>query len=110
MPTAHDQRMPPIGDRQPTARQSAVPALRSRPGRTLLWWLTLGYSAFVIYGSLVPLHFQRQPLDEAWAYFQQIPYLDLGIGSRADWVANILLFVPLAFLWHGVLWPRRVDR
>jgi hypothetical protein len=73
----------------------------------LLWWLTLGYSAFVIYGSLVPLHFQRQPLEAAWAYFQRIPYLDLGIGSRADWVANILLFVTLAFLWLGLLWPRR---
>ena len=97
----------PIDDRQPIAGRSAAPVPRARPGRTLLWWLTLGYSAFVIYGSLVPLHFQRQPLEAAWAYFQRIPYLDLGIGSRADWVANILLFVPLAFLWLGVLWPRR---
>ena len=107
MPTAHDQRMPPIDHRQPIAGRSEVPAPRSRPSRTLLWWLTLGYSAFVIYGSLVPLHFRRQPLDKAWEYFQRIPYLDLGIGSRADWVANILLFVPLAFLWLGLLWPRR---
>lgn len=72
-----------------------------------MWWLTLGYSAFVIYGSLVPLHFRPQPLEKAWDDFQHIPYLDLGIGSRADWVANILLFVPLAFLWLGLLWPRR---
>ena len=73
---------------------------RGASKRNLLWWLTLGYTAFVIYGSLVPLRFRARPLDEAWAYFQQIPYLELGIGSRADWVANILLFVPLAFLWH----------
>ena len=80
---------------------------RGASNRNLLWSLTLGYSAFVIYGSLVPLHFRRQPMDMAWEYFQHIPYLDLGIGSRADWVANILLFVPLAYLWLGLLWPPR---
>jgi VanZ family protein len=41
---------------------------------------------------------------EALKRFSQIPYLQLGVGSRADWVANILLFVPLAFLWLGVTW------
>jgi glycopeptide antibiotics resistance protein len=86
---------------------SAVPAERRAPAQSLLWWLTLGYSAFVVYGSLVPMRFHPRPLGEAWEYFQRIPYLELGIGSRADWVANILLFVPLAFLWLGVLWPKR---
>ncbi|MEN6585988.1 MAG: VanZ family protein [Sulfuricella sp.] len=62
------------------------------------------FTAFVIYGSLVPLNFQRHAWEEAWALFSNIRYLNLGIGSRADWVANILLFVPLAFLWLGVLW------
>jgi len=80
---------------------------RAARSRNLLRWLTLGYSAFVIYGSLVPLKFHPHPLSEAWEYFQRIPYLELDIGSRADWVANILLFVPLAYLWHGVLWPNR---
>ena len=77
------------------------------PVRRLLSRVALGYTVFVIYGSLVPLHFQRHPLQEAWQDFQHIPYLELGIGSRADWVANILLFVPLAFFWLGVLWPKR---
>ena len=81
--------------------------MRAASSANLLWWLTLGYTAFVIYGSLVPLQFRPRPLGEAWAYFQRIPYLELGIGSRADWVANILLFVPLAFLWLGALWPSR---
>lgn len=62
------------------------------------------YTAFVIYGSLVPLQFQQHPWEEAWALFRNIRYLDLGIGSRADWVANILLFIPLAFIWLSVLW------
>lgn len=40
--------------------------------------------------------------------FSHIPYLDLGVGSRADWVANILLFIPLTFLWTGVIGPARL--
>ncbi len=64
------------------------------------------YSLFVVYGSLVPLDYRPMPLDEAVARFRAIPFLDLGIGSRADWVANVLLFVPLTFLWLGALWDR----
>ena len=43
--------------------------------------LTAAYLLFVIYGSLVPLHFRYLPLDSAWASFKNIPYLDLGIVS-----------------------------
>jgi glycopeptide antibiotics resistance protein len=68
--------------------------------------LALLYSVFVVYGSLVPLEYRAMPLDRALAAFRHIPFLDLGMGSRADWVANLLLFVPLAFLWQGVVWPR----
>jgi glycopeptide antibiotics resistance protein len=99
--------MPSIDDQDAGARRSEGTATPAVPSRSLLWWPTFGYSVFVIYGSLVPLQFHARPLREAWEYFERIPYLDLGIGSRADWVANILLFVPLAFLWHGVLWPNR---
>ena len=66
------------------------------------WFL---YGAFVIYGSLVPLNFQPRPLAEAIDAFRNIRYLNLDIASRADWVANILLFVPLAFL-TLMLWGR----
>jgi len=80
------------------------------PATTGSGWLLLAacaYLAFVIYGSLVPLDFQPLPLANAWAAFKDIRYLPLGVASRADWVANILLFVPLSFLWLGVLWPTR---
>ncbi len=66
--------------------------------------LAIAYTLFVIYGSLVPLNFQHHSWHEAVKAFKNIRYLNLGIGSRADWVANILLFVPLAFVWLGVLW------
>ena len=71
--------------------------------RGLLWLAALAYTVFVIYGSLVPLEFRALPWDEALARFGAIQFLKLGIGSRADWVANLLLFIPLTFLWMGAL-------
>lgn len=60
--------------------------------------VALTYVGFVVYGSLVPLTYRYRPFAEAWAAFLNTPYLRLGMGSRADWVANILLYVPLGFL------------
>jgi len=61
-------------------------------------WLFLLYVLFVVYGSLVPLQYVGRPLDEAIAAFQAIPFLTLGIESRADWVANGVLYVPVGLL------------
>ena len=72
--------------------------------RNIILVLALAYLAFSIYGSLVPLNFSPHPVSQAWGTFKNIRYLNLGIGSRADWVANILLFIPLSFLWLGTLW------
>jgi len=69
--------------------------------------LGIGYLLFVIYGSLVPLEYRARPFAEAWQQFLNIRYLELGIESRSDWVANLLLFIPLSFLWLGIFWPRR---
>lgn len=66
-------------------------------------FLALAYTVFVVYGSLVPLVFRPLPWDEAVARFGAMPFLRLGIGSRADWMANLLLFIPLTFIWMGVL-------
>lgn len=62
------------------------------------------YTTFAVYGSLVPLQYVDLPWDEAWARFRGIQYLQLGVDSRADWVANLLLYVPLTYLWTGVAW------
>lgn len=61
------------------------------------------YLLFVIYGSLVPLDYQNLPWQQALDRFKHIRYLDLGIESRADWIANIVLYIPLAFLWSSLL-------
>jgi VanZ family protein len=78
-----------------------------RPERFPSLGVALTYAAFVVYGSLVPLAFRARPLADAWAAFLDTPYLQLGMGSRADWVANILLYIPLAFLLAGSLSRRR---
>ncbi len=71
-------------------------------------WLWLAYSAFVIYGSLVPLDFRMLPMDAAWRAFANIRMLDLGIESRADWVANGILYIPVGFLTVSALCSRGV--
>ena len=73
------------------------------------WLLIAGtlYLCFTLYGSLVPLQYRPLPWASAISAFQSIRWLDLGIGARADWVANILLFIPLSFLWCGIVWPWR---
>ena len=62
------------------------------------FFLWLGYVAFVVYGSLVPLQYKARSMDSAIAAFQKIPFLKLGIESRADWIANGVLYVPVGIL------------
>ena len=62
------------------------------------WWLFVSYGFFVVYGSLVPLDYKALPLDVALERFRHIPFLHLGLESRADWVANGVLYAPLALL------------
>ncbi len=86
-----------------------APSVADAPAAARSWLLlaALAYLAFVVYGSLVPLTYRPLPWDEALQRFRSMPYLALGVGSRADWVANILLFIPLSCLWAGVVWPQR---
>ncbi|MBU4321562.1 MAG: VanZ family protein, partial [Nitrospinae bacterium] len=65
--------------------------------------LSLCYLAFVIYGSFIPFQFRPLPIAEAIDRFYRIPYLHLGIQSRADFIANILLYIPLSFFLIGAL-------
>jgi VanZ family protein len=74
-----------------------------------LFFATALYSLFVIYGSLVPLELRDLPVETAISQFKNIPYLNLDAESRADWIANILLYIPLALgasaTFGGVRYP-----
>ncbi len=61
--------------------------------------LAVVWTALAVYGSLVPLHYSQLDFAQAIERFRQIPYLRLGIDSRSDWVANLLLFIPIGFTW-----------
>jgi glycopeptide antibiotics resistance protein len=80
---------------------------RSPPAARHYGYLALGYLLFVIYGSLAPLHFQPIPFEEALRRAHEAFSAPIRLESRSDWAANILLFIPLAFLFMGAL---TVDR
>ena len=60
--------------------------------------IIVGYFAFIVYGSLIPFELRDYTFPEAIEAFRNIRYLNLGVASRGDWVANILLYIPLGFL------------
>lgn len=66
--------------------------------RAFLIRLFLLYLLFVVYGSLVPLHFVDREWMNAFEAFRAILFLEFDIQSRSDWIANVLLFIPLTFL------------
>lgn len=79
--------------------------------RRRLGLVCLIYLGFVVYGSLIPFELRPLTLDQALASFRHIAYLDLGAASRADWIANLVLYVPLAFFsCSAVLGLRRTRR
>lgn len=86
---------PPAAD-PPLAMNRSAGKRDTRGG--LFWVAALLYATFVIYGSLVPLEFRAIAWGDAVARFGAIPLLKLGVGSRADLVANLVLYLPLGFL------------
>ncbi|KXK37033.1 O-antigen ligase family protein [Nitrosomonas europaea] len=90
-PSVHDFSQPDTGNQ-------AVPV-----------YLVAGYLFFVIYGSLVPFSWNGLAFDTAWENFQHIPLLELGVASRADLVANLLLYIPLGLLTCGLFTGRSRD-
>ena len=73
-----------------------------------LWWL--GWVVFVVYGSLLPFEFAPLSWAQALERFAHLPYLPLGIESRADWIANAVLYLPVGALTAHLLLSRWRDR
>ena len=74
--------------------------------KTIPGLLPIGFFVFILYGSLLPFEYRQVSMENAWAHFVHIPYLKLGIASRADWIANILIYIPLSFFSFAWLTPR----
>lgn len=69
--------------------------------------LFLAMGAFTLYGSLVPFHYVEMPFKEAVKAFRAEVKGPISIDSRSDFIANVLLGVPLGFSLLGMV---RVDR
>ncbi|WP_020474037.1 VanZ family protein [Zavarzinella formosa] len=83
--------------------------MNSRPilGRRHYLILTISFLLFVIYGSLVPLHYEPVDFETGHAKFISRMTRGLDFNIRSDWAANVLLFIPLGFFCMGLL---TVDR
>ncbi|MEX2647714.1 MAG: VanZ family protein [Alphaproteobacteria bacterium] len=83
--------------------------LRTPGSRRGLGLAALGIMvAFIVYGSLVPFAFVDLPVRVGLDRLLNAPWFDPMAIGRADWVANLLLYVPAAFLSVGVLHARGV--
>ncbi len=73
--------------------------------KTRLWLLWLGVLAtlMLIYASLIPLRYRPLDWPETIQRTKSIPWLQLSVYNRADWIANGLVVVPVAFLLAGAL-------
>ena len=95
-----------------TVFKSAGYAAPSRAGRSMperhgtLAWAALLYMLIVTYASIIPFDYAALPLSVAVDRFLHIQYLEMGSDQEADWMANLLMFVPLGFLCLGAVWPR----
>lgn len=85
--------------------RTALPAshVRTPPRRLHFFVVALAWTVFAVYGSLVPLRYHSVDFADALEQFRNLPPLWVGMGTRADWVANILLFIPLTCFWMGAL-------
>ena len=66
----------------------------------LIIWLVS--AALIVYSSLIPFEIRQYTFNQAIELFFEIPYFELGATSRADWIANILLYIPFAYF--GLNW------
>ena len=62
---------------------------------------TLCWALFILYGSLVPFDIQWLSWPEIKYHLAHIHFYPIGITGKTDFLANILLFIPLGFAAMG---------
>jgi VanZ family protein len=79
--------------------------------RRVYGWLAAGVIVFTFYGSLLPFNLRPRPIGDAWSAFQLLlvsPRPDRV--SRTNFIANVLLFVPVGFCLMGARLAERPGR
>ena len=59
---------------------------------------TLFLGIALVYLNLIPLRFTGMPLDDWIRASMAMPWRHISLSGRADWVANLFMFVPFGFL------------
>ncbi|ODU10876.1 MAG: hypothetical protein ABS84_02660 [Rubrivivax sp. SCN 71-131] len=98
---------------EPVTAKVGAEALTARQQRHLAW-LLLAWTAFIVYGSWVPLNFQAQDPLQVWQQLWSWSPASALRANRLDAAVNVLLTVPLglglALLWtppgarHAGVW------
>lgn len=92
-----------------TMKASKEPHLES-------WWSTLFFllaivaTLLLVYASLVPLRFVPLSPKETYLRWKQIPWNNISLYSRSDWIANALVVIPSAFFLSGAVDAGRRSR
>lgn len=64
----------------------------------------------IVYVSLIPFNFRPIALDTAWQAFREVAFLRLSMFNRADWIANLVAYVPFGlFVAAATRGPGRVS-
>ncbi len=84
--------------RRPPGNFSELPVAKlGSPRRGQYLILLLLFAGFALYGSLIPFQFISLGIAEAGESFAHILRRNVVVDSRSDWLANVLLAVPLGF-------------
>ena len=60
---------------------------------------------------MLPIKYRACSLDQAWSNFVNLPWLHIQVYGRADWVANLLVVLPLGWLGAAAFdWGRKSQR
>ncbi|MEZ6139607.1 MAG: VanZ family protein [Zavarzinella sp.] len=77
------------------------------PQRHHYAFASIAFALFIVYGSLVPFEAISLSFSTARIQFAEAMRTTFSFESRSDWVANILLYIPLGFVGCAAL---MVDR
>lgn len=70
---------------------------------TFLFALAMVSTLLLIYASLVPLNYQPLPWKATYLRWKSIPWLEIKLYSRSDWIANALVVMPAPFFLCGAV-------
>ena len=77
---------------------------------TAMLGLGIASTLLLVYASLVPLQYTPLSWRESVDRWEAIRWLELGVGNRADWIANALVVIPSAFFLSGAVDYGRMTR